>query len=105
VLWVVAPYAYETPHHLCPFCLLRGDVLGLGWPLYASLFAALALGLALAVVEALRHRSGEPDEVSAMERGLARWASVAWASALVLGVAPVARYLVLSHGVPLFGGA
>src|SRR5690606_26789211 len=44
ILWIVAPHAYETPHHLCPFCLLHADVYGLGWPLFGALFAAAICG-------------------------------------------------------------
>lgn len=105
VLFVVGPYAYETPHHLCPFCLLRADVLGLGWPLYAALFLGLALGLALAVVESQRAASGEPAEVSSLQRKLAGWTSIAWGAAIILSLTPIARYLIVSGGVPLFGAS
>ena len=103
VLWVVAPYAYESPHHLCPFCLLRADAGGLGWPLFASLFTGTLLGVALALIESQKRASGASAEAAAMQRGLARWAAAAWLLALVLAAAPVVRYLVLSGGVSLFG--
>jgi len=104
VLWVVAPYVYESPHHLCPFCLLRADAGGLGWPLFAALFVGTLLGVALAVIETQKRTPGAALEAAEMQRGIARWAAAAWVLALVLAVAPVVRYLVLSGGVSLFGG-
>lgn len=103
VLWVVAPYAYESPHHLCPFCLLRADAAGIGWPLFAALFVGTLLGVALAVIETQKRAPGAAAEAAAMQRGVARWAAAAWVLALVLAAAPVIRYLVLSGGVSLFG--
>ena len=103
VLWVVAPYAYESPHHLCPFCLLRADVGGIGWPLFAALFVGTLLGVALAAIETQKRAPGVAVEAAAMQRGIASWAAAAWVLALALAAAPVIRYLVMSGGVSLFG--
>lgn len=103
VLWVVAPYTYESPHHLCPFCLLRAAAGGLGWPLFAALFVGTLLGVALALIETQKRAPGAAAEASEMQRGIANWAAAAWVLALVLAAAPVVRYLVLSGGVSLFG--
>lgn len=104
ILFVVAPYAYETPNHLCPFCLLHADVGGLGWPLYAALFLGTALGLGIGVTELQRRASGEPAEVSALQRRLATGAAVAWAAVFLLGAAPVVRFILLTGNASLLGG-
>jgi hypothetical protein len=41
----VALYAYEHPHHHCPFCLLKSGHGFVGYWLYVPLFAATALAL------------------------------------------------------------
>lgn len=104
VVWWVAPHAYETPTHLCPFCLLHADVLGLGWPLFAALFAATALGLSAALAGALERASGEPETARAMESQLATRAAIVWALALALALAPVARWTIVAGGASLWGG-
>jgi hypothetical protein len=103
VLWVVAPYTYESPHHLCPFCLLRAEAAGLGWPLFAALFAGTVLGSALALVESQKRAAGAAVEGAAMQRGLAGWAAGAWLLAVALAATPVVRYLLRSGGASLFG--
>jgi hypothetical protein len=105
VLWWVAPHAYESPHHLCPFCLLRSDALGLGWPLFAALFFGLLCGAALGLVATQRAASGAPAEADALARRLAGRAALAWTVALALGLAPIARYWLVTGGASLFGGA
>ncbi len=103
VLWVVAPYAYESPHHLCPFCLLRAEAAGLGWPLFAALFAGTVLGSALALVESQKRAPGAAVEGAALQRGLAGWAAGAWLLAVALAATPVVRYLLRTGGASLFG--
>jgi len=105
VLYYVAPHVYETPHHLCPFCLLRSDVGGIGWPLFGAIFLGTVLGAGLGVVEASRRASGEPEQASALERKLARWMGAAWLTALVVAAYPVARFALVSQGASLFGGS
>ncbi len=104
VLWYVAPHVYETPHHLCPFCLLHADVGGIGWPLFGALFGAAICGLAVGLVEAFRGASGEPGTVSAMERRLSGWAAALWLATLLIASAPVLRYAWITGGASLFGG-
>jgi hypothetical protein len=104
VLWYVAPHAYETPHHLCPFCLLHADVGGLGWPLFGALFGAAVTGLAAGLVETQRRASGEPARVSAMTGALGKWSALLWLSTVLLGAAPVLRYAWVTGGASLFGG-
>lgn len=103
VVWWVAPHVYETPTHLCPFCLLHGDALGIGWVLFAAIFAATALGLSAGLTGALERASGEPDTARAMEGRLAGATAIAWAIALAVALAPVARWTIVSGGASLFG--
>ena len=103
ILWFVAPHAYETPSHLCPFCLLHGDVGGIGWPLFGALFGAALLGTGIGLVQTQARRTGEPTEVRALQRILAKWAALAWVAAIVIASAPVARYAWITGGASLFG--
>jgi len=104
IVVVVAPYAYETPNHLCPFCLLHADVWGLGWPLFAALGAGWVLGAGIGVVQAHRRRSGEPEQAEALSRRLATAAAICWLTVLVVGAAPIVRWTLVTGGASLFGG-
>lgn len=103
ILWYVAPHAYETPHHLCPFCLLHADVYGIGWPLFGALFGAAVGGLALGLVESQRG-AAEADVITALERRLGGWTAVGWVATLLLAAFPVVRFAWVSGGASLFGG-
>jgi hypothetical protein len=98
----VAPYAFETPRHTCPYCLLRSDVLGIGFPLFGAIFLAtvwclgVGTGALFARTEAVRTAlRGFGKE--RLTRGAA-----AWCISLALGLLPVVRYLVVSGGASLF---
>lgn len=98
----VAPHVYESPAHLCPFCLLRADAFGIGWALFAALGAAAIFGGgALASASLARgervHAAFVPFARGALARG-----ALAWLVALVAGVAPVVRYLFVARGASLF---
>src|SRR5262249_4796691 len=41
----VAPYAFELPHHGCPFCLLKADVFGIGYVLFGAIGWAVVSGV------------------------------------------------------------
>lgn len=45
IIAVVSVYVYESPHHHCPFCLLKSGYNAVGYALYIPLFAATATGL------------------------------------------------------------
>jgi hypothetical protein len=49
VVSFVSVYVYESPHHHCPFCLLKGGYDYLGYPLYAALFGGTACALGAGV--------------------------------------------------------
>ena len=96
VLFFVAPHAYETPAHRCPFCLLHGAIAPFGWSLFATLLIATTAGLGAAVVASLQSRAGDPVRVRALQHRLGGIAAVAWALVCALCAAPVLRYLVLT---------
>jgi hypothetical protein len=104
IVWWVAPHAYETPTHLCPFCLLKSDVLGLGWWLFLALFGGTSLGVSAGLVGALERRSGEPETARRLAARLGRAAAIAWGLSLALAIVPVIRWTIVSGGASLFGG-
>lgn len=103
ILGYVAPYAYESPVHLCPFCLLDADGHYLGWPLYVALFAATSLGLAVGVGALASGRVQERDAAWAVvARSLGRLA-IAWALTLACALYPIAHFAIVTGGASLFG--
>ncbi|MEZ4326614.1 MAG: hypothetical protein R3B40_15470 [Polyangiales bacterium] len=105
IMGFVAPHAYGSPVHTCPFCLLHADVWGIGWPLFSALFAGLTLGLTPSLVRGLSRVAGEREQARALERDAARFAGYAFAVLLVFQLVPVVRYLAASGGASVFGGA
>jgi hypothetical protein len=103
VLGYVAPHAYESPAHLCPFCLLDADGGYLGWPLYAALFAGTALGLAALVSVVAMRRVQEKDAIAAVLRKTLLRTAIAWSFALALASYPVVHFAVVTGGASLFG--
>lgn len=98
----VAPFAFETPRHVCPFCLLKPEVFGLGYFLFGSLFAAAVWSFG-ATVSALVARSTAAEEaLGPFARTRLRRAAVGFSIALGVGSFPVLRYLAMSHGASLF---
>jgi hypothetical protein len=98
----VAPHAFEVPQHVCPFCLLRGEVLGIGYPLYGALFLATAWVVGAAVSALLARGAAAREALAPFAASVLRRGAVAWALALVVGVAPIARFAALSGGATLF---
>lgn len=103
IVWWVAPHVYETPAHLCPFCLLHSEAFGIGWVLFPAWFIATALGLSSGLLGVLEHPSGEPRTVRHMEAQLSQAAAMAWILVLFVSLAPVARWTIVSGGASLFG--
>lgn len=95
----VAPHAFETPHHVCPFCLLKPDVLAMGYPLFGAIFLATVWAVSAAIGALLSRDAAvvHPFAKSRMRRG-----AVAWALAAAVAVAPVARYAFVAEGASLF---
>lgn len=100
----VAPHAFEVPHHVCPFCLLRSDVLALGYPLYGAILLAVVWAAGAGVSAALARGAAAREALSAFARRRLVLGAAAWAFAIVLGAAPVARFALVTGGASLFQG-
>lgn len=103
ILWVVAPHVLGTPQHPCPFCLFHAQGDWIGWPLFSAIFVGSVTGMGIGVVELNRGVIADSTPARAMQRTLARWSVLAWTCALIVGVLPVAGYLLKSGGVSVFG--
>jgi hypothetical protein len=98
----VAPHAFELPQHVCPFCLLRPSVLGLGYPLFGSILVATTSGIGVGLGALLARSESCREALGPFARIRLRREAAAWAAAVVLGALPVARYAWLSGGSSLF---
>ena len=98
----VAPHAFETPHHACPFCLFKPEVLALGYPLFGAMLLAAIRGGGAAVCALLARGADVHAAFGAFARRSLSFGAAAWGVAALVAAAPVVRYLVLSHGAPLF---
>lgn len=104
IVGYVAPHAYETPVHQCPFCLLRVEESGgVGWPLYVGLALALGASLSLGVSALVSARLGDPSLALPLRRRFARTAALAWGLALGSALYPVLHFAWISGGASLFG--
>jgi hypothetical protein len=104
IVGYVAPHAYETPLHQCPFCLLRVEESGgVGWPLALALALALASSLGVMTTLAMRGRVPEPGVLKAVHQRYARGMALGWLLAVIVALYPVARFAWLTGGAPLFG--
>lgn len=104
IIGYVAPHAYETPVHQCPFCLLRVEESGgIGWPLYVALATALGASLALGVSALSSRRVPEPALAWPLRRRFAVTAATAWLVTILVALYPIARFAWISHGASLFG--
>jgi hypothetical protein len=103
IMLEVAPYVFESPGHLCPFCLLKSDALFIGYPLFGATLAAVILGGGAGAAGLLAIRRGAVLEAfTGFARRSLRRSAVAWVVVLTLGVAPVVRYELVSRGASLF---
>lgn len=101
----VAPYAFELPEHVCPFCLLKGDVLGIGYPLFGAILLATMWGGGAMLSAFLARRLSEDQSRSIFEpfaRARLRREAFAWMVVLVVGAAPIVRYAAITGGGSLF---
>jgi hypothetical protein len=97
----VAPHAFEAPTHHCPFCLLKTDVLGIGYPLFGAIFLAVAWAGG-AGLSAILSRPSSSDALDRFAPRRLRLGAAAWAIALIVGAAPVARFAFVANGASLF---
>lgn len=97
----VAPHAFEVPTHVCPFCLLKADVFGIGYPLFGAIFFAAAWAGG-AAVSALFVRPSVGSALAVFAPRRLRLGAAAWSVALVVAAIPVVRYAIVSNGASLF---
>jgi hypothetical protein len=98
----VAPHAFELPQHVCPFCLLRPSVLGLGYPLFGSILLAVTWGLGAGLGALLARTEPSRTALMGFARDRFRRETFAWIAVLILGALPVARYALVTGGASLF---
>jgi hypothetical protein len=98
----VAPYAFETPQHHCPFCLLRADAGAIGYPLFGALFVGaiwlFGAGASAAIARAPEMRAAW----SAFASSRLRRGAIAWVLCAMICAAPIIRYTIVSHGASIF---
>ncbi len=101
----VAPYAFELPQHVCPFCLLKGNVFAIGYPLFGAILLATMWGGG-ATLSAFLARKLSSDHASSFfepfARSRLRREAFAWAVVLIVGAAPIVHYVAVSGGGSLF---
>ena len=100
----VAPHAFEVPTHVCPFCLLKSDVFGIGYPLYAALFLATAWAGGAAFSAVLSRGAAARAALGTFAARRLRLGAIAWGCALALGAFPVIRFAIVAGGASLFQG-
>ena len=98
----VAPYVFELPQHVCPFCLLKADVLGIGYPLFGSILLAVIWAGGAAVVALVARESASRDAFESFVRSRLRREIVAWSICVILCILPVVRYAWVTGAVSLF---
>jgi hypothetical protein len=99
VVSFVSLYAYEHPHHHCPFCILKPEYDYLGYALYLPLFAATALGLGAGAVHRFRAVPSLAEEAPRLYRRLTGL------SAALFGLfAVLVTVVVLRSHLKLIGG-
>jgi hypothetical protein len=98
----VAPHAFEIPQHVCPFCLLRPNVLFLGYPLFGAIFVATTSALGAGIGALLARTEASRAALNDFAGGRMRRDAIAWSVAVLLGALPIARYMLVSGGASLF---
>ena len=102
ITWWVAPHVYETPAHLCPFCLLHADAGFVGYPLGALLFLTAGCAAGLGGFALLANKSGDVGVLAPGARRIARGGAAASVALLVLALLPWAHFT-WRTGLSLFG--
>jgi hypothetical protein len=92
-------YAYEHPHHHCPFCLLKPEYGYQGYALYAPLFGAATAGLGAGAVAPFAKVASLVQRAPALARRL-----VAVSMALFAAFAAVASLIILRSNLVLLDG-
>ena len=102
VVLEVAPYAFEIPQHHCPFCLLRGDVGVLGYPLFGALLTGAIWLFGAAASAVIARAPAVRDAWRDFASSRARRGAIAWTVCAALCAVPVVRYAIVTHGASLF---
>ena len=98
----VAPYVYDVPEHLCPFCLFKADAFFVGYPLFGSIFFATASGLGGAFAAALSTGTHARDAFPSFARSRMALQAFGWTLAFGIGAVPVVVHAVAAPGASLF---
>jgi hypothetical protein len=98
----VAPFAFEVPQHVCPFCLLRADVYGIGYILFGAIFLAFVWGVGAGMSALLARGAAARQALPRFAKERLERTAVAWGVALAVGALPVVRYAIVSGGGSLF---
>lgn len=93
IVFVVAPYTYETPGHTCPFCLFTDVGHHLGWPLFSAWWLALALSVASLALSGAAKLKAVREDATRPLRHLAAALAIAWTIVLVASTFPVVTYV------------
>ena len=88
VVAAISPYVYESPHHHCPFCILKREYAYFGFALYIPLFAGASAGLASGVLS-LRPPASLQSMMPARTAQLRAWSMAGFALFSLLGALAV----------------
>jgi hypothetical protein len=102
VVLEVAPYVYDVPDHLCPFCLFKSEAWFIGYPLFGAIFLAATWGLGAAAAAALSTGTHAREAFPTFARSRLGRQALAWTIALGIGAAPVFLHTLTSPGASLF---
>ncbi len=95
----ISLYAYEHPHHHCPFCLLKPEYDFQGYALYAPLFLGTAAGLGAGILQPFARVPSLRSLVPQRLRSLGAFSGAMFLLFLALASAIIARSnLVLMDG-------
>lgn len=90
VVAAISPYVYESPHHHCPFCVLKREYDHVGFAFYLPLFIGASTGLASGLLS--WRMPAQQRAVLARQTRRLRWVSMgSFALFAVAGAALVAR--------------
>lgn len=92
-------YAYEHPHHHCPFCLLKPEYGYQGYALYLPLFGAAAAGLGAGAVAPFAGVASLAQRAPALSRRLVTVSMV-----LFVAFAAIASLIILRSNLVLLDG-
>ena len=98
----VAPHVFETPTHVCPFCLLKADVYGIGYPLFGSMYCAFVWSMGAWLSTVLAARGDTPKAAMGLAARLFRGESIAWGIARLTSLWPQVRYAWVTGGLSLW---